>query len=157
MKRGMSDLLRNVMSIILAIIVLASMMMLVVKLYGFFNLQEKDQAYGMLDSIKSDLNSMPLNNLTELFAYSPKGLYFITLNMNKAPANVRVSEQCFNQNCICICDEECKSKVYCYIVSKPVLQNNMTIKTIIPSIINITNTLNSYDVSGIAIGMPTKK
>jgi hypothetical protein len=154
MKKGVSDLLRNLMSVILAIIVLAALMALVVKLFGFFALQEKDQAYGMLDTIKNTLDGMGLGaNATEILIYSPKNLYFTTIANGKPAEDVIITEKCINLNCICICDETCKKKVYCLLIEKPLQQNNQSIKTKIPSAINVNKNLAEYSITNITQGV----
>lgn len=157
MKRGISDLLRNLMSVILAIIVLVALISLVTHLFGFFKLQEGSQANGMLLNVKNSLTSIPAGGADKIFVYTPKNLYFITFSDNKPPLDtIFPGDRCLNQNCICICDDICDKKVYCLQIDKPLKENNQSIKIKIPFEMNVTKNINDYSIINITAGMQSK-
>jgi len=133
-KRGALELsLNELIGMVLAIAGISLLLfVLVPNLWGFVSpSNEKDQANGMLTQIGNTLSSISPGQADELYVYSP-ALYFITFSNNQGPGGITPPKECYFLNCICICDEKCKDKVYCSTISKPLKQSGNNLNQKIP-------------------------
>jgi len=112
------SLLKEVMYLLLAALLIITFLGAFTDLYAsFVTPKEELQAKGTIENLANFLSSLNESESDSFFMYSPKDYFFVAYA--KGETNL---EDCFNINCVCICEKnDCSGdRRYCKEISKPV-------------------------------------